>query len=173
MASQDVDSPVSGANAQSVSPAPANAVEDVAGALAKVSLQDQTAADVNSKPTEAPPRPLKVYTRQELLYLSKSSLVTLPTGMPLFKDWFGCVVVKRFCLLRRRNEMDLVIGMSKLGVRKNPKRLLRPTQGTVGMSRSTYHIACSHPLFPVSEGMQTKEVRPRPYITYSNVLSNA
>ncbi|KAJ1311343.1 hypothetical protein OPQ81_009836 [Rhizoctonia solani] len=34
-------------------------------------------------------RPFIRYTRAYLLYLSKSPLVTVPNGMPHFKDWFG------------------------------------------------------------------------------------
>ncbi|GAB1519014.1 hypothetical protein RhiTH_002079 [Rhizoctonia solani] len=34
-------------------------------------------------------RPFVRYTRAQLLYLSKSPLVTVPNGMPHFKDWFG------------------------------------------------------------------------------------
>ncbi|CCO26966.1 hypothetical protein BN14_00999 [Rhizoctonia solani AG-1 IB] len=34
-------------------------------------------------------RPFLRYTRAQLLYLSKSPLVTVPNGMPHFKDWFG------------------------------------------------------------------------------------
>ncbi|KAG8715987.1 hypothetical protein FRC11_011680 [Ceratobasidium sp. 423] len=34
-------------------------------------------------------RPFIRYTRAHLLYLSKSPLVTVPNGMPHFKDWFG------------------------------------------------------------------------------------
>ncbi|CAE7212758.1 unnamed protein product [Rhizoctonia solani] len=34
-------------------------------------------------------RPFIRYTRAQLLYLSKSPLVTVPNGMPHFKDWFG------------------------------------------------------------------------------------
>lgn len=35
------------------------------------------------------PRPFVRYTRAHLLHLSKSPLVTVPNGMPHFKDWFG------------------------------------------------------------------------------------
>ncbi|KEP50475.1 hypothetical protein V565_079260 [Rhizoctonia solani 123E] len=34
-------------------------------------------------------RPFILYTRAHLLHLSKSPLVTIPNGMPHFKDWFG------------------------------------------------------------------------------------
>ncbi|TBU64975.1 hypothetical protein BD310DRAFT_913781 [Dichomitus squalens] len=88
MASQDVNSSVSDTNVDTLTSPPANTVEDVAEAVAKVSLQDQVAADVHDKSPHTA-RPLKVYTRNELLYLSKSSLVNIPNGMPHFKDWFG------------------------------------------------------------------------------------
>ena len=36
-------------------------------------------------------RPLHVYKRPELLYLSKSPLVKSPDGLPPLKEWFGYV----------------------------------------------------------------------------------
>ncbi|KAG6842521.1 hypothetical protein C0991_000047 [Blastosporella zonata] len=33
--------------------------------------------------------PMRIYTRPQLLFLSNSSLVQLPPGMPELKDWFG------------------------------------------------------------------------------------
>ena len=86
MASQDADLALSTANTQA--PHKANSVQDVVEAVAQVSLQDEVAANINDK-TTTPPRPLKVYTRYELLHISKSPLVGLPEGMPAFKDWFG------------------------------------------------------------------------------------
>ena len=91
MASQDIDVSASSLTSESNAPTNANAVDDVVEAVAKVSLQDEVAADVNDKTTGSPPRPLRVYTRYEVLHLSRSPLVGLPQGMPAFKDWFGCV----------------------------------------------------------------------------------
>ncbi|KAI1797792.1 hypothetical protein LXA43DRAFT_266656 [Ganoderma leucocontextum] len=88
MASQDVNSPLPHTNAETTNPLPASAVEDVVGAIAKVSLQVEVVEDVNEKTAETA-RPLNVYTRHELLHLSKSPLVNPPDDMPPFKDWFG------------------------------------------------------------------------------------
>jgi hypothetical protein len=44
---------------------------------------------LSDNPPEPNTRPFVRYTRAELLYLSKSPLVTIPDGMPPFKDWFG------------------------------------------------------------------------------------
>ncbi|CAE6399775.1 unnamed protein product [Rhizoctonia solani] len=62
---------------------------------AKSSL-DQTQLSVDApleRPSDqdkkSPTRPFVRYTRAQLLYLSKSPLVTVPNGMPHFKDWFG------------------------------------------------------------------------------------
>ncbi|RPD63033.1 hypothetical protein L227DRAFT_498019 [Lentinus tigrinus ALCF2SS1-6] len=87
MASQDAD--VTSSVTNSTSPSNANSVNDVVEAVAKVSLQDEVAADVNEKTIDSSPRPLKVYTRYGLLHLSKSPLVGPPQSMPAFKDWFG------------------------------------------------------------------------------------
>ncbi|PIL32053.1 hypothetical protein GSI_06757 [Ganoderma sinense ZZ0214-1] len=88
MASQDVNSPLPHTSPQTKNPPQASAVEAVVGPVAKVSLQDEVVDDVNEKIAETP-RPLRVYTRHEVLHLSKSPLVNLPDGMPPFKDWFG------------------------------------------------------------------------------------
>ena len=90
MAAQDVTASSPGPSTTSTEPSPA-AVEDVAKAVANVSLQDEPVTD-DKKTAETSPRPLYVYTRYELLHLSKSTMVIVPTDMPLLKDWFGCVV---------------------------------------------------------------------------------
>ncbi|CAE6521192.1 unnamed protein product [Rhizoctonia solani] len=62
---------------------------------AKSSLdQMQPPGDVSKVPSsdqgkKSNTRPFVRYTRAHLLYLSKSPLVTVPNGMPHFKDWFG------------------------------------------------------------------------------------
>lgn len=43
----------------------------------------------SSKSPEPSAPPFIQYTRAELLHLSKSPLVTIPNGMPHFKEWFG------------------------------------------------------------------------------------
>ena len=75
MTSQDVDLSPPKSNSQHTETSP-TAVEDVAAAMATVSLQDSTSADVNKKTGEAPSR-LYVYTRSELLHLSKSSIIAV------------------------------------------------------------------------------------------------
>ncbi|KAI0762895.1 hypothetical protein C8Q74DRAFT_1206773 [Fomes fomentarius] len=87
MASQDADISLSTADTQT--PPKANPIDDVVEAVAQVSLQDEVAANISEKNNNIPPRPLKVYTRHELLHISKSPLVCLPEGMPAFKEWFG------------------------------------------------------------------------------------
>ncbi|ESK98364.1 hypothetical protein Moror_114 [Moniliophthora roreri MCA 2997] len=40
--------------------------------------------------TSSPPsRPLQIYTKAQIIALHKSPLVSVPTGMPELKDWFG------------------------------------------------------------------------------------
>ncbi|KDN50073.1 hypothetical protein RSAG8_01409, partial [Rhizoctonia solani AG-8 WAC10335] len=55
--------------------------------------QTQLSSDLSKTPYEqdkkSNTRPFIRYTRAHLLYLSKSPLVTVPNGMPHFKDWFG------------------------------------------------------------------------------------
>lgn len=71
---------------------PENApVELVTDSLQKTTLEDQADAvnDTNAKATETPPRKLYVYTRSQLLHLSKSPLVQTPSELPPFKEWFG------------------------------------------------------------------------------------
>lgn len=49
--------------------------------------------DDSEKPQEATdePRPLRIYTRAQLLHLHGSPLVQPPPDMPELKTWFGCV----------------------------------------------------------------------------------
>ncbi|KAI0662733.1 hypothetical protein C8Q70DRAFT_579135 [Cubamyces menziesii] len=65
------------------------AMDSVVEAVAKASLQDEVATDIDQKNTDLPPRPLRVYARHDMIHLSKSPLVGLPEGMPALKDWFG------------------------------------------------------------------------------------
>ncbi|KAI0374258.1 hypothetical protein BV20DRAFT_1049086 [Pilatotrama ljubarskyi] len=88
MASQDSEVSLAAPNPDS-SPASGDAVDAVVEAVAKASLQDEVATDVQQKTSESPPRPLRIYPRHDVLHLSKSPLVGLPEGMPAFKDWFG------------------------------------------------------------------------------------
>ncbi|KAI0361725.1 hypothetical protein OH77DRAFT_1417997 [Trametes cingulata] len=88
MASQDAEVPLAAPNAEPSLPSedPVDAVVDV---VAKASLQDEVAVDIQQKSSDSPPRPLHVYARHDILHLSKSPLVELPEGMPAFKEWFG------------------------------------------------------------------------------------
>ncbi|KAI0778094.1 hypothetical protein BD413DRAFT_683932 [Trametes elegans] len=88
MAAQDVDSSLQTSTPEPP-PSTGEALDSVVEAVAKASLQDEVAVDVGQKTTETPTRPLRVYSRHDILQLSKSPLVTLPEGMPALKDWFG------------------------------------------------------------------------------------
>ncbi|GLB36314.1 hypothetical protein LshimejAT787_0306020 [Lyophyllum shimeji] len=68
------------------------AVEGLAVALAGVAVNDeasQTEAMASPGKNDSSSRPMRVYTRSQLLFLSSSPLVQLPPGMPELKDWFG------------------------------------------------------------------------------------
>ena len=67
--------------------------EKLANDLAKVELRDQEPSSSlgEEKHEPQPQRPLHVYSRSDVLLLSKSPLVKQPDGMPSLKDWFGCV----------------------------------------------------------------------------------
>ena len=82
----------------SAAPSEQNAVEKLGEALEKTELQeDDSSLAANVQDDERPSRPLHVYKRPELLFLSKSPLVEPPDGMPPLKDWFG--YVKRWAFL--------------------------------------------------------------------------
>jgi hypothetical protein len=72
----------------SVAPLTLDSFDDLSGSVGKIVLETEDDEDTSSKPTDAR-RPLYIYTRAQALYLSKSSLVQCPQGMPDFKDWFG------------------------------------------------------------------------------------
>ena len=66
------------------------AVNDLADGVAQVSVQDANTGDSStSKNERMSPRPLRVYTRSQVMYLRDSPLVKPPEGMPSLKDWFG------------------------------------------------------------------------------------
>ncbi|KAG5221529.1 Zinc finger CCCH domain-containing protein [Salix suchowensis] len=69
-------------------------LEGLPNSLASLTLQNDGGQSDNSdeKPMpDSPPRPLKIYTPQQLLFLYESPLVQVPNGMPDLKDWFGSV----------------------------------------------------------------------------------
>ncbi|KAI0094692.1 hypothetical protein BDY19DRAFT_914068 [Irpex rosettiformis] len=67
-----------------------NAVDKLGEALAKTELQeDDNSLNANVQNAEQPARPLYVYKRPELLFLSQSPLVKPPDDMPALKYWFG------------------------------------------------------------------------------------
>ena len=90
MASQDaaLSQPESGTHTEAL---PSSAVSGVVETVAKGASPD-AAEDVDKKNTESPSRPLYVYTRHDLLHLSKSPMIVVPADIPVLKDWFGCVV---------------------------------------------------------------------------------
>ena len=70
------------------SDAPQETVDSLADSLANVDIQQ----DNTEEKDDRPPRDLHVYSHFQLLWLSKSPLVSPPDSMPALKDWFGCVV---------------------------------------------------------------------------------
>lgn len=69
-----------------------NTVDKLEEALAKTDLQENDGpASTDEEKVEQSPRPLHVYKRHELLFLSKSPLVKPPDDLPPLKDWFGYV----------------------------------------------------------------------------------
>ena len=57
---------------------------------ASQSTQDG-AENTQTTPQSSQPRPMRVYTRAQLLHLHRSPLVQPPPNMPELKVWFGCV----------------------------------------------------------------------------------
>ncbi|KAF9270385.1 hypothetical protein L218DRAFT_993006 [Marasmius fiardii PR-910] len=67
----------------------------------KVSIPVNETNNIDSEPVSSPhsvdqpkeeptpSRPLRIYTRPQILALHKSPLVSVPNGMPELKDWFG------------------------------------------------------------------------------------
>lgn len=77
------------------------AIKALIDSYAKTGLHDTPAHP--SKPHEKlppNPRPLRVYTREDLLHLYNSPLVQLPPNMPELKQWFGFVFGLDVPLLR-------------------------------------------------------------------------
>ncbi|KIJ21604.1 hypothetical protein PAXINDRAFT_95149 [Paxillus involutus ATCC 200175] len=69
------------------------AVEAISDSLANVSIQGDNTSNSQCSPTSpqnnSESQPFIVYARSQLLFLHKSPLVRLPSGMPALKDWFG------------------------------------------------------------------------------------
>ncbi|KIK94862.1 hypothetical protein PAXRUDRAFT_827562 [Paxillus rubicundulus Ve08.2h10] len=69
------------------------AVEAISDSLANVSIQGDNTSNSQYSPmslqNNSESRPFIVYARSQLLFLHKSPLVRLPSGMPALKDWFG------------------------------------------------------------------------------------
>ncbi|KAL1705049.1 hypothetical protein EV121DRAFT_270066 [Schizophyllum commune] len=65
--------------------------DQLADAVAGLAIQDDQRPPEQAQGTQQPDsqRPLRIYTRKQLLYLHASPLVQLPPGMPELKDWFG------------------------------------------------------------------------------------
>ncbi|KAF9229479.1 hypothetical protein BS17DRAFT_771518 [Gyrodon lividus] len=69
-------------------------VEAISDGLANVSIQGDNVSSISQdSPTSiqnnSGSRPFTMYSRSQLLFLHKSPLVQLPSGMPALKDWFG------------------------------------------------------------------------------------
>ncbi|KAF9452608.1 hypothetical protein P691DRAFT_660489 [Macrolepiota fuliginosa MF-IS2] len=65
------------------------AIKALVDSFAKSNLHDaqHKPSTANEKPSE--PRPMRTYTREQLLHLYNSPLVQLPPNMPELKQWFG------------------------------------------------------------------------------------
>lgn len=73
-----------------------DSVDKLEEALAKTDLQEDSESSSSSEEKDMqPPRPLHIYTRPQLLHLSKSPLAYVPDGMPPLKEWFGYVSYNR------------------------------------------------------------------------------
>ncbi|GJE86043.1 hypothetical protein PsYK624_021230 [Phanerochaete sordida] len=83
MAATEVDT--SKEHNHAVPGAPSGPVDTLADSLANANIQD----DKSHEKANHPPREPHVYTRAQLLWISKSPLVKPPEGMPALKDWFG------------------------------------------------------------------------------------
>lgn len=71
----------------------APSVDALAEGLEKTVLESDTQDTQAASHHEcAEPRPLIIYTRKQLVFLSQSPLVKAPEGMPEFKVWFGSVI---------------------------------------------------------------------------------
>lgn len=66
----------------------ANALAD---SLAKTAIQDEASQQESGgcEKTTPSPRPMRIYTRSQILFLHNSPLVRPPPNMPDLKDWFG------------------------------------------------------------------------------------
>ena len=67
-------------------------LSDLVEGVANVSIHGGDPGDTStSKSERVSPKPLRVYTRSQVLYLRDSPLVKPPEGMPSLKDWYGYV----------------------------------------------------------------------------------
>ncbi|RDB29623.1 hypothetical protein Hypma_015351 [Hypsizygus marmoreus] len=66
-------------------------VDGLATSLGAVAVQDEASQTepANPEKTGTSSRPMRIYTRPQLLFLYKSPLVRPPPDMPELKDWFG------------------------------------------------------------------------------------
>jgi len=80
---------------ETTSPLP---VDGLANSLAKATIQDEANLTQATKKDKVPAKPMKIYTRRQLLLLHNSSLVQLPPNMPGLKDWFGYELVSCSCI---------------------------------------------------------------------------
>jgi hypothetical protein len=76
---------------ENVSSAQISTVDSLSASLAKTTLQD-VGSQAESEETENSItifRPIRTYTRPQILFLHNSPLIQLPPDMPELKDWFG------------------------------------------------------------------------------------
>lgn len=64
---------------------------DLVGAMSQVNLDHEQNTDIpfDHEAIKPPPRPLYIYSRDDMLKICQSPLVKPPEGMPALKDWFG------------------------------------------------------------------------------------
>lgn len=65
-------------------------IQESVSSLDGISHDDNDAAP-SPEQFSSPQRPLRIYTRPQLLLLSQSPMVKLPPDMPELKVWFGSV----------------------------------------------------------------------------------
>ena len=78
--------------------APTATIQDLSTAVSNVHLNEDNDNGASAQPAQDVPqsRPLIIYTRKQMLALSKSPLIKIPDGMPQFKAWYGYVAQLHF-----------------------------------------------------------------------------
>lgn len=95
-----------------------DSVDKLEEALAKADLQEDGDSSTSTDEKDAqPPRPLHIYKRPQLLFISKSPLVKVPDGMPPLKEWFG--YVERICHASQVHSFESEFCLDCLGIGMN------------------------------------------------------